>query len=144
MIQVSSSFFKYTFVYIKKLDETWIIAEARYQNLLEDKLGLSSSDYEITDAKSGSEFNNKWSASRPFQNTIGLKQSMCIVDNSVSDSEGTGIVHIAPGHGDIDYTVGHLYYDLPVISPVDDAGKHTDEAGHNEIKGLFVMSKGNA
>ncbi len=51
-----------------------------------------------------------------------------IVADFVSLATGTGIVHIAPGHGEEDYLVGEKY-DLPVIMPVDDKGVFTDEAG---------------
>jgi isoleucyl-tRNA synthetase len=48
---------------------------------------------------------------------------------------GSGLVHIAPGHGDADNRIGK-HYNLPEPSPVDDEGKLTKEAG--EFAGLFV------
>lgn len=42
----------------------------------------------------------------------------------VTTGDGTGIVHIAPAFGEDDYHVG-LKYNLPVLQPVDDAGKYT-------------------
>jgi isoleucyl-tRNA synthetase len=45
----------------------------------------------------------------------------------VSSAEGTGIVHIAPGHGEEDYQFGHLKNNLPILSPVDGKGRFTDE-----------------
>lgn len=53
----------------------------------------------------------------------------------VSAEEGTGLVHSAPGHGEEDFIVGQQY-DLPVVSPVDDQGMFTEEAG--KYKGLRV------
>lgn len=47
--------------------------------------------------------------------------------NYVSESEGTGFVHIAPGHGEEDYHYGHQENGLPIISPVDGKGKFTQE-----------------
>jgi isoleucyl-tRNA synthetase len=41
---------------------------------------------------------------------------------------GSGIVHIAPGHGEVDNRLGK-HYKLPEPSPVDDSGKLTREAG---------------
>ncbi|MCS6875701.1 MAG: isoleucine--tRNA ligase [Aquificaceae bacterium] len=40
---------------------------------------------------------------------------------------GTGLVHMAPGHGREDYTVG-LRYGLPAFAPVDEEGRFTQEA----------------
>jgi isoleucyl-tRNA synthetase len=48
---------------------------------------------------------------------------------------GSGLVHIAPGHGDVDNRLGK-HYNLPEPSPVDDEGRLTSEAG--EFSGLFV------
>ena len=41
---------------------------------------------------------------------------------------GTGLVHIAPGHGPDDYVLGSRH-GLPVVSPVDAVGRYTEEAG---------------
>lgn len=46
----------------------------------------------------------------------------------VSLDQGTGCVHIAPGHGQEDYMLG-LKYDLSSPVPVDNTGRFTDEAG---------------
>ena len=63
------------------------------------------------------------------------RESLVILANYVTLETGTGIVHTAPGHGREDYLSG-LQYDLPVLSPVDDEGIFTDEAGPYE--GLFI------
>lgn len=62
------------------------------------------------------------------------RQSLVILGNHVTTDAGTGCVHTAPGHGEDDFIVGQKY-DLPVISPVDDKGVFTEEAG--EFAGLF-------
>ncbi|WP_315874640.1 isoleucine--tRNA ligase [Thermocoleostomius sinensis] len=46
----------------------------------------------------------------------------------VTTESGTGLVHTAPGHGMDDFAVGQRY-GLPVLSPVDDLGNFTEEAG---------------
>lgn len=48
---------------------------------------------------------------------------------------GTGLVHTAPGHGDVDNKIGK-HYNLPELSPVDEGGRLTSEAG--EFSGMFV------
>lgn len=53
----------------------------------------------------------------------------------VDMSTGSGLVHIAPGHGDADNRLGK-HYKLPELSPVDEAGKFTREAGR--FAGVFV------
>ncbi|KAL3648693.1 Isoleucine--tRNA ligase, chloroplastic/mitochondrial [Castilleja foliolosa] len=58
----------------------------------------------------------------------------------ITTESGTGLVHTAPGHGHEDYITG-LKYDLPVLSPVDDGGIFTEEAG--QFSGLDVLGDGN-
>nr|XP_029119414.1 isoleucine--tRNA ligase, chloroplastic/mitochondrial isoform X3 [Elaeis guineensis] len=59
----------------------------------------------------------------------------------ITTQSGTGLVHTAPGHGQEDYATG-LKYGLPILSPVDDEGKFTEEAG--QFSGLDVLGSGNA
>ncbi len=58
----------------------------------------------------------------------------------VTTESGTGLVHTAPGHGQEDYIVGQRYH-LPILSPVDDAGNFTAEAG--KFAGLNVLKDAN-
>ncbi len=70
----------------------------------------------------------------PFLDRTGL----VIVGDHVTLEGGTGCVHTAPGHGVEDFEVCAKHYpQLPVITPVDDAGRMTAEAGEN-IRGLKV------
>lgn len=68
------------------------------------------------------------------------KTSKVIMATFVELGEGTGIVHIAPGHGEEDYQVGQEY-ELPVVMPVDDKGRFTAEAGKYQGK---VVDEANA
>jgi isoleucyl-tRNA synthetase len=52
---------------------------------------------------------------------------------------GTGLVHIAPGHGDDDYQLG-MKHGLVLLSPVDDNGKFTAECGVPELVGKYVFA----
>ena len=58
----------------------------------------------------------------------------------VTTESGTGLVHTAPGHGQEDFIVGQRYR-LPILSPVDDRGDFTAEAG--QFAGLNVLNGGN-
>ena len=59
----------------------------------------------------------------------------------ITTESGTGLVHTAPGHGQEDYITG-LKNGLDILSPVDDAGKFTIEAGER-FEGLNVLGEGN-
>jgi isoleucyl-tRNA synthetase len=58
----------------------------------------------------------------------------------ITTESGTGLVHTAPGHGQEDYIVGQKY-GLPILSPVDDKGIFTAEAG--QFAGLNVLKDAN-
>jgi isoleucyl-tRNA synthetase len=63
------------------------------------------------------------------------RPSRVVSSRFVTMEQGTGLVHIAPGHGEEDYQVG-LEYDLPMPMPVDDHGRFTEEAP--EFQGKFI------
>jgi len=56
----------------------------------------------------------------------GDRRSRAVTDEGVSMHEGTGVVHIAPGHGHEDYLIGQREQ-LQVLSPVDHQGRFTKD-----------------
>jgi isoleucyl-tRNA synthetase len=64
------------------------------------------------------------------------RESRVILGDFVTQDQGTGCVHIAPGHGQEDYEVG-LRYGLPVMAPVDPEGRFTAEAGDLKSESVF-------
>jgi isoleucyl-tRNA synthetase len=66
------------------------------------------------------------------------RTSKVIVANFVTLDTGTGGVHIAPGHGADDYIAG-LENGLPILSPVDDHGRFTEEVGVPVWAGRYVF-----
>ncbi|MDA8214452.1 MAG: isoleucine--tRNA ligase, partial [Nitrospiraceae bacterium] len=64
------------------------------------------------------------------------RESKVISGDFVTVGEGSGIVHIAPGHGEDDYEAG-LKYGLDIYAPVDDRGKFTKHVP--EFEGQFVF-----
>jgi isoleucyl-tRNA synthetase len=56
----------------------------------------------------------------------------------VTMDSGTGAVHVAPGHGADDYVLG-MEHNLPILSPVDDHGRFTEEAGLPNLTGKYVF-----
>lgn len=64
------------------------------------------------------------------------RESKVILGDFVTVGEGSGIVHIAPGHGEDDYEAG-LKYGLDIYAPVDDRGKFTRHVP--EFDGQFVF-----
>ena len=110
--------------------EMYIMAEA----LTKKVMGLGGfEDYEIVERHEGAFFENML-ADHPFL----PKTSRLVLADYVTMDSGTGCVHTAPGHGveDFEVCVNH-YPQVPVVVPVDDAGRLTAEAGE-KFAGLKV------
>ncbi len=73
-----------------------------------------------------------------YKAPFGGRKSRGITSDFVSLDEGTGVVHIAPGHGEEDYSAGKKY-SLQIISPVDKNGQFTKDAGVEEVVGMSVF-----
>lgn len=69
------------------------------------------------------------------------RKSPLILGDHVTTEAGTGCVHTAPGHGLEDYEVGQKYK-LGVLSPVNNKGVFTEEAG--EFAGMHYKKGNNA
>lgn len=122
----------FDYVAIEKEDEVYIVAEGRLE-ALKERIGLSG---KVLLKVSGKDLEGM-NADHPFVN----RKSQAVLGEFVSLEEGTGIVHIAPGHGEDDYEIG-LKYGLDIYAPVDDKGKFTKHAG--ELEGQFVFKANTA
>ncbi|KAG5177007.1 Isoleucyl-tRNA synthetase [Tribonema minus] len=105
---------------------------------LSAKLGAPEGEqFEVVATLSGADL-----AGTTYQHPLYERQSQVVIGGDYITTEtGTGLVHTAPGHGQEDYQTG-LKYGLPLLSPVDDAGCFTEEAGER-FQGLSVLKEGN-
>ncbi|MFQ5866402.1 MAG: isoleucine--tRNA ligase [bacterium] len=110
-------------------EEVIIVAKELTSNLME-RFGIEN--YNILKVWKGKDLEGIV-CSHPFMG----RDSVGICANFVTIEEGTGIVHIAPGHGQEDYQIG-LKYELPVLAPVDDKGRFTEEVP--QFSGVEVFS----
>jgi isoleucyl-tRNA synthetase len=125
----------FDYVAFKNNDEVYIVAEGRVEALRE-KIGLNGN---VIAKKTGKDLEGM-NVLHPFIR----RKSKAVLGEFVSLEEGTGIVHIAPGHGEDDYEIG-LKYGLDIYAPVDDHGKFKfvgDEQA-SPLQGKFVF-KANA
>ena len=70
-----------------------------------------------------------------YEHPFGFRKGKVVLADYVSKEEGSGLVHIAPGHGNEDYLTG-LKYKLEVIMSVDAKGNFDSSA--SEFSGLNV------
>jgi isoleucyl-tRNA synthetase len=107
------------YLILKKDGEAFIFAKA-LEPKLKEKIDLKG--FEKMKSVSGKELNGLG-----YQHPFLDRKGKVILADYVSSEDGTGIVHIAPGHGEDDYKYGHLENGLPIVSPVDHRGKFTAE-----------------
>ncbi|WP_414052771.1 isoleucine--tRNA ligase [Macrococcus animalis] len=118
-----------TYVQVNVEGNSYIVAQALLDNVC-DAIGWDKETIVIEKEFNGTEL-ELIQTQHPL---IEDRKSVIILGDHVTTDAGTGCVHTAPGHGEDDFIVAQKY-DLPVISPVDDKGVFTAEAG--EFEGLF-------
>lgn len=119
---------QFTYLYIKTEKGNLIIAKDLLAGFLTNS-GIS----EHTIIK---EFNGKVLEGLAYSHPFLSRDGKVVLADYVSAEDGTGLVHIAPGHGNDDYFVG-IKYKLPMIMPVDAKGVFDSSA--QEFKGLHVQ-----
>jgi len=75
-----------------------------------------------------------------FKHPFIDRPSRLVFETHVTADVGTGCVHTAPGHGYEDFAVGQKY-GLPVLTPVDAAGKFTADAGAYAGRRVFESNE---
>ena len=122
----------------------YVLALVTYQDGRADRLVLSKKLLPAVAEKTGikeynilKEFSGAKLEGLICNNPVLERDSVGVLADYVSTEDGTGVVHIAPGHGQEDYQVG-LKYKLPVLSPVNEWGGFTDEVP--EFKGQKVFA----
>ncbi|MBS1716667.1 MAG: isoleucine--tRNA ligase [Armatimonadetes bacterium] len=69
-----------------------------------------------------------------FQHPLWDRDSIAVMADYVTTSDGTGVVHTAPGHGRDDFYTG-MKYGLEILCPVNEAGVMTHQA--HEFEGIY-------
>ena len=118
---------------VKYNGESYLVAKERVA-FLADKFGWEN--YETGEVLVGKDLEYLL-CQHPFLD----RTSTLILADYVTLDSGTGLVHTAPGHGVDDYLVGQLQYKLGVLSPVDNQGVLTEEAGQFAGKFVFDANK---
>lgn len=117
---------------VVQTEEGKLVVAEELISVLEEKLGTKMS---VLCTFKGSEIEGT-----TYRHPLFDRVSPVVIGGDyITTDAGTGLVHTAPGHGQDDYIVGQKY-GLELLSPVDDAGRFTDEAG--KFAGLQVQTEG--
>ncbi|MBD8496782.1 isoleucine--tRNA ligase [Paenibacillus arenosi] len=115
------------YVRVKQDDEVYIMAKNLVENVM-------SGEYEIVSEHKGSEFINK-TYQAPFGYVKPAKGHFIVGADFVTDASGTGIVHMAPAHGEDDNRACREN-GITFFSVVDSHGRYTPEV--TDMAGRFV------
>ncbi|HOL47292.1 MAG TPA: class I tRNA ligase family protein, partial [bacterium] len=115
---------------VKTIRGNFIVAKELVEIVMK-KINL---DFEVLSSYKGSEL-EFLTCQHPFID----RTSIVINANYVTMDTGTGIVHIAPGHGVEDYISG-LKYNLEVYSPVNAKGEFTAQVPLWQGKNVFTAN----
>ncbi|WP_028544990.1 isoleucine--tRNA ligase [Paenibacillus taiwanensis] len=115
------------YVRVQQGDEVYIVAS----NLVKE---VMKENYEVLSTHKGAEYIGK-SYEAPFTYVKPEKGHYIVGADFVTDASGTGIVHMAPAHGEDDYK-SCRDNGLSFVSVVDTHGRYTDEI--TDLAGRFV------
>ncbi len=113
-------------------DEVWILAHELVERCFTE---FAIDDYRVLTTFSARELEGK-KCRHPFLD----RDSLMVLADYVTTESGTGCVHTAPGHGADDYLTG-LRYGLEVVSPLDDSGHFTEEAGRYSGRRIPMVNR---
>ncbi len=130
---------KEEYTWVKVGIETWILAHARVEAIMQE---LEINDYEILKTVKGKSLvGTKYEY--PFNDLIPKQAELdqhplihtVVAEDFVDVTTATGIVHLAPANGEDDYSAAQKR-NLPMFAPFDEQAMFTDEAG--KFAGHFV------
>jgi isoleucyl-tRNA synthetase len=116
--------------------------KGEYFYLAREAVSTLNGPYEVLEELSGADMEG-WTYHGPYDELPPLQgvEHRVILWDEVSETEGTGIVHIAPGCGKEDFELGEEY-DLAAIAPLDEFGVF--RPGFDWLTGLQVADSAEA
>ena len=115
------------YVFARVGDAVYVFAEALKETLTKT---LDWQDVEVIRTVKGEAL-----VGLTYKHPLYDRVSPILLGHHVTIESGTGLVHIAPGHGEDDYIIGQQN-NLEVLCPVNERGVMTSEA--NQYEGLFI------
>lgn len=125
MLAVNQTF---TYDVIKIKEQQYIIAQQLVNNFLKVN--------DITDWKIVATISGKELIGLSVQHPLYDRKSPIVHGDHVTSTDGTGIVHTAPGFGEEDFELA-LKHNLKVLCPINDQGYFTNEINDEQLVNQF-------
>jgi isoleucyl-tRNA synthetase len=127
------------YVYIKVNNEKWIVSESRLQDLTKE---LHIESFVVEKTIYGKDLEGRYYIHPLLSLIAGLEEMakmgsihFIIAEEFVDISTGSGIVHLSPANGEVDFEIA-VKRGVPIFVPIDDRVVFTQKAGL--FKDLFV------
>jgi isoleucyl-tRNA synthetase len=133
---------KELYVLVSSQKGIFVVAKSRleeFSNAISESLVITKEFY--GSELDGTLYDSLFGSDVPVQESIKRFHKVIMSESFVTVSEGTGLLHVAPGHGPEDFKLGKMNK-LPVISPIDDHAHYTNDVGI--FAGLDVPKAANA
>jgi len=114
---------KFNYLFLKTPIDGILVVVDELKDAFLQAVGIADGDVQVVGNIQGKEL-ELIETKHPFLDRF----SRVILGEHVTTEVGTGCVHTAPGHGPEDFDIG-AKYKLGVVSPVDERGIFTEEAG---------------
>ncbi|MBX9671554.1 MAG: isoleucine--tRNA ligase [Candidatus Obscuribacterales bacterium] len=114
---------KFNYQFLKTPKDGVLVVVDELKDAFLQAVGIASGEVQVLGSVVGKEL-ELIECRHPFLDRL----SRVIVGDHVTADTGTGCVHTAPGHGPEDFDIGQKYK-LGVVSPVDERGIFTEDAG---------------
>jgi len=124
---------EFSYFYIKTDKGNFIIGDEKLFPDMLPRLGISN--YDLIKTKEG-----RYLEGLTYEHPFIPRKGKVVLADYVAAGDGTGLVHIAPGHGMEDYSTG-IKNKLDIIMPVDAKGNFDSSTG--EFRGLNVHDANN-
>jgi isoleucyl-tRNA synthetase len=122
-----------TYVKVRQGDDVFYLSKGALRNAVRGP-------YEVLEELPGSQMEG-WRYRGPFDDLPAVQKAgapaahRVVLGKDVTEDEGTGIVHIAPGCGKEDFELGKTY-GLPAIAPLDEFGVYLE--GFGPLSGQYA------
>lgn len=127
---------KFNYVVFNYQDKNYVVLDQQLDNFL-SAVNWNKNEIKIVKHVNAIELENL-QYKHPFINRI----SPIILADYVSDVDGTGLVHNAPGFGLDDY-LACKKHNINIYAPIDDFGKYDASINDKELEGMFYLDANN-
>lgn len=123
---------KFDYVVFSHKEKNYVVCKSQLTNFL-SAVNWKKEDIKIINTIVGTQLDGLM-----YKHPFIDRTSPIILADYVSDTDGTGLVHNAPGFGLDDY-LACKQHNIPIYAPIDDFGKYDQSINDEQLQGMFYL-----